>query len=211
MLIDAARSTVVAWYDALPDSLAQLVTRVQDAATGFLGPAFAPRDPAQVHSTLIGLERAPDPFDPGPLAAHLRAVLARPLTIQFGGFALSDRRLLSRGLPLHDRGFSMRDGRAVLMGWPVDGDVPRAVLADVRQGCAAFGVTHRYGLDPDVYLVVGDVTSTAGAGRLEAAVRSELASAAVRVPLAAPDLCLVTYDDPALPRASTSWTPLLDC
>jgi hypothetical protein len=211
VLIDPVRSTVVAWYDALPGGLAQLVARMQGTATACFGAAFVPRDPAQVHATLIGLERAPDPFDPGPLAAHLRAVLARPLTIQFGGFVPSDRRLLSRGLPLHDRGFSVRDGRAVLMGWPVDGDGPRAVLVDVRQGCAAFGVTHRYGPDPDVYLVVGDVTSTDGADRLEAAVRGELASAAVRVPLAVRDLCLVTYDDPALPRASTSWLPLLDC
>jgi len=208
VLIDPARSTVVAWYDTLPDALARLVAHVQAMATGFLGAAFVARDPSQVHATLIGLERAPAPFDPEPLAAHLHAVLARPLTIQFGGFPPSDRRLLSRGLPLHDRGFSIRDGRVVLMGWPVDGDVPRPVLADVRQGCAAFGVTHRYGPDPDVYLVVGDVTSGENADRLEAAVRSDLARAAVRAPLAARDLCLVTYDDPALPRASTSWTPL---
>ena len=210
MLIDPARSTVVAWYDTLPDALAGLIARVQAMAAGFLGAAFVPRDPAQVHATLIGLERAAAPFDLEPLAAHLRAVLARPLTIQFGGFPPSDRRLLSRGLPLHHRGFSIRDGRVVLMGWPVDDDVPRPVLADVRQGCAAFGVTHRYGPDPDVYLVVGDVTSGENADRPEAAVRSDLARAAVRVPLAARDLCLVTYyDDPALPRASTSWTPLL--
>ena len=210
-MIDPTRSTVVAWYDDLPDGLAWLVARIQTAAAGFLGAAFTARDPAQVHATLVGLERAPRPFDPGSLAAHLRAVLARPLTIQFGGFAAADRRLLSRGRPLYERGFSIRDGRAVLMGWPVDGDGPGSVLAQVRQGCAAFGVTHRYGLDPDVYLVVGDVTRTDGAEPLEAAVRAELAGTAVPVPLAADDLCLVTYADPALPRASSTWVPLSRC
>ena len=134
---------------------------------------------------MIGLERAPDPFDPAPLAEHLRAVLAPPFAIQFGGFVPSDRRMLSRGLPLHDRTFGLRDGRAVLMGWPiVDGD-PCSDLADVRAGCAALGVTHRYGHDPDVYLVVGDLVAVPSErlGALEEAVRAELAREAVRVRL----------------------------
>jgi hypothetical protein len=210
-VIDPTRSTVVAWYEELPDGLARLVARVQAAAAGALGVAFTARDPAQVHATLVGLERAPRPFDPRALAAHLRAVLARPLTIQFGGFAGADQRLLSRGRPLYERGFSARDGRVVLMGWPVDGDGPCSALAWVRLDCEAFGVTHRYGLDPDVYLVVGDLTCADGAEPLEAAVRAELAGAAVPVPLAADDLCLVTYDDPALPRASSTWVPLSRC
>jgi hypothetical protein len=61
-----------------------------------------------------------------------------------------------------------------------------------------------------VYLVIGDVTSVPPErlDRLETAVRDELAAGAVRVPLSTDDLCLATYDDPALPRASTSWRPL---
>jgi len=211
MIDDPSRSTVVAWYDTLPDDLALLVGQVQASAGRLLGDAFTARDPAQVHATVIGVERAAAPFDLSPLAAHLRAALSPPWTIRFGGFPAGDRRLLSRGLSLHDRTFGVYGDKVVLVGWPVVAGAPQRTLADARLSCADLGVTHRYGLDPDVYLVVGDVTSTAGAGRLEAAVRSELASAAVRVPLAAPDLCLVTYDDPALPRASTSWTPLLDC
>ena len=209
--VDPTRSTVVAWYDTLPDALARLVARVQAAGVAALGAAFVPRDPAQVHATLIGLERAPAPFDPGPLSVHLHAVLTPPLTIRFGGFPRSDRRLRSRGLPLHDRTFSISDGRAVLMGWPVVDGSPSPALAEVRDGCAALGVTHRYGTDPDVYLVVADVTAAGERGRaLEDAVRRELAAAAVQVPLSAADLCLVTYDDPALPRASSSWRPLAE-
>jgi hypothetical protein len=207
--VNPARSTVVAWYERLPDGLDRLVTRIQALAAAHLGGAFVPRDAAQVHATLIGLERAPDPFDPEPLAAHLHAVLASPLTIQFGGFAPSDRRMLSRGLPLHDRGFAVGDGRVVLMGWPVvDGD-PCSALAGVRAGCAGVGVTHRYGVDPDVYLVIGDATGAAAGPALERVVRSELAAAAVRVRLSVDDLSLVTYDDPALPRASSVWRPLV--
>lgn len=204
--VDPTRSTVVAWYDTLPDGLEQLVARIHALGATHLGAAFAPRDPAQVHATLIGLERAASPFDPGPLAAHLHAALARPLTIRFG-FPRDDRRMLSRGLPLHDRTFSVRDGRAVLMGWPVVDGAPLSALADLRDGCAAVGVTHRYGSDPDVYLVVADVVTDDGAA-LESAVRADLAAAPVHAPLSAADLCLVTYADPALPRATSSWRPL---
>lgn len=208
--IDPARSTVVAWYDPLPEGLDALVARVQERAAEGLGAAFTARDPAQVHATLVGLERTPGPFDPGLLVAHLAAVLARPLTVRFGGFARTDRRLLSQGRPLHERGFAAGRGRVVLMGWPVVDGVPGDEVADIRQSCAALGVTHRYGLDPDVYLVVGDVAEATPerVDAVEATVRAELARAAVDVPLSAADLCLVTYDDPALPRASSTWRPL---
>jgi hypothetical protein len=207
--IDPSRSTVVAWYDRLPDDLDRLVARVHDTAAAALGGAFAPRDPAQVHATVIGLERAASPFDPGPLAAHLHAALARPLVVRFG-FAPSDTRLRSRGRSLHERSFTAGPGPAVLVGWPVVDGVPDTRLADVRDGCAALGVTHRYGRDPDVHLVVGEVVG-APPGRvagLEAAVRRALADRPVRVPLSLDDLSLVTYADTALPRASTRWRPL---
>ena len=206
--IDPIRSTVVAWYDELPDALVQLVARIHAVGTAFLGDAFAPRDPAQIHATVIGLERAAAPFDPGPLAAHLHAALAEPLTIQFGGFARGDRRMLSQGRPLHDRAFSARDGRVVLMGWPVVNGAARRTVADLRDGCVPLGVTHRYGTDPDVYLMIADVAASERCSALETAVRTELAAAAVTVPLAAADLTLVTYTDPALPRASSTWRPL---
>ena len=206
--VDPARSTVVAWYDPLPDALATLVTRIHATGTASLGDAFVPRDPAQIHATLIGLERATGPFDPGPLAAHLHAALASPLTIQFGGFSLDDRRMLSQELPLHDRAFSARDGRAVLLGWPVVDGVPRPAVADLRDSCAALGVTHRYGTDPDVYLVIADVARGLSCTALETAVRTELATDPVHASLSAADLCLVSYDDPALPRSSSTWRPL---
>lgn len=205
---DPACSTVVAWYDALPEALARLTARLQAAAVDELGDAFAPRHCEQVHATLVGLERVTGPFDPGPLAAHLRAVLARPVTVQFGGFGPTDRRMLSRRRTLHERGFAAHCGRVVLMGWPVVDGIPRDDVAVIRDGCGALGVTHRYGSDPDVYLVIGDVAPGTRVDRLEAAVRDDLARAPVQVPLSADDLCLVTYADTTLPRPSTSWRPL---
>lgn len=206
--IDPTRSTVVAWYDELPDALAQLVARIHAAGTAFLGEAFAPRDPAQIHATLIGLERAAVPFEPRPLAAHLHAALEPPLVIQFGGFARDDRRLLSRGLSLHDRAFLTRDGRAVLVGWPVADGVPRPAVAELRDSCGPLGVTHRYGTDPDVYLVIADLAAPERYTALETAIRTELEAAPVTVPLSAADLTLVSYTDPGLPRASSTWRPL---
>jgi hypothetical protein len=206
LIADPSRSTVVAWYDTLPDGLALLVEQVQTTA-GRLDDAFTARDPAQVHATIIGLERAPAPFDPAPLTARLRAALSPPWTIRFGGFAPGDRRLLSRGLPLHDRMFGVYGDKVVLVGWPVVGDVPQRVLADLRLGCGAVGATHRYGDDPDIYLVVGNVADPSALPMADA-VRRELALEAVQVPLTFDDLSLVTYADTALPRASTLWRPL---
>lgn len=210
-VIDPARSTVVAWYDRPPDALVRLVDDVRATCAATLGDAFVARDPGQVHATLVGLERAAAPFDPEPLAAHLRAVLAEPLTIRFGGVAPDDRRLLSRGRRMYDRTFVAWADRAVLVGWPVVAGATTAAMADIRDGCAAFGVTHRYGRDPDVYLVIGDVGDARPdrVAAAEARVRADLAAAPVSVPLSAADLTLVTYADPALPRASSSWRPLL--
>ena len=40
MIADPSRTTVVAWYETLPDDLALLVDRVQTAADRLLGEAF---------------------------------------------------------------------------------------------------------------------------------------------------------------------------
>jgi len=207
MIDDPSRSTVVAWYETLPAALALLVERVQAGAGRLLGDTFTPRDPAQVHATLIGLERAPAPFDPAPLAAHLRTALSPPWTIRFGGFTPGDRRLLSRGLSLHERMFGVYGTKVVLIGWPVVGGEPQRTLAELRLRCADFGVTHSYGDDPDAYLVLGEVTGPPGA-HVTSVIRRELAAGAADVPLSEADLALVTYDDTTLPRASTIWHSL---
>ena len=208
MIADPSRTTVVAWYDRLPDDLAPLVDRAQATAARLLGAGFTARCPEQVHATLVGLELAHGPFDPAPLAAHLRAALSPPWPIRFGGFAPDDRRYRSRGLPLYERAFGVYGTKAVLIGWPLVDGAPTRALAELRRSCAAFGVVHRYGDDPDVYMVIGEVADVPASHAVQA-VREELAATAVHVPLTAEDLSLVTYADTALPRASTSWRPLL--
>jgi hypothetical protein len=116
---------------------------------------------AQVHATLIGLERAAAPFDPAPLAAPPARRASSTAHHPVRGFAPDDRRLLSRGAPLHERMFSIRDGRAVLLGWPVVRGTPSAVAPTSGTAAPHSAVTHRHGRDPDVRLVVADVPGPA--------------------------------------------------
>ena len=97
--------------------------------------------------------------------------------------------------------------KVVLVGWPLVGGEPQRILAELRLRCAEFGVTHSYGDDPDVYLVLGEVTG-APTARVASVLRHELAATPVYVPLSMADLSLVTYDDNTLPRTSTTWCPL---
>jgi hypothetical protein len=207
VIADPSRSTVVAWYDTLPDGLAAVIDQAQSTTGRLLGTAFTARPAEQVHATLVGLERAAAPFDPAPLAAHLRAALTPPLTIRFAGFAPDDHRYRSRGRPLYERAFGVYGSKVVLIGWPLVDGAPGRVLADLRLSCTAFGVTHSYGDDPDVYMVIGEVADVPTDHAVRA-VRHELAATALHVPLSADDLSLVTYADTALPRESTSWQPL---
>ena len=103
--------------------------------------------------------------------------------------------------------FAIAGTKAVLVGWPVVGDTPTRALAELRLSCAECGVVHRYGDDPDVYMVIGDVAGVPAADAAQG-VRRELAAVPQNVPLSADDLSLVTYVDTALPRESTSWRPL---
>ncbi len=51
-----AETTVVAWYGDKPACLVELVTGLQRVARQVLGSEFAPRPPADVHATILGLE-----------------------------------------------------------------------------------------------------------------------------------------------------------
>ena len=207
MIDDPSRSTVVAWYETLPDELALLVERVQVGACRLLGDTFTPRDPTQVHATLIGLESAPAPFDPAPLAAHLREALSPPWTIRFGGFSPGDRRWRSRGLPLHSGWSACTAARSCSSAGPSSA-VSRSASSP-SCGCAvpSSASPTATATIPDVYLVLGEVTG-APTARVASVLRHELAAAPVFVPLSMADLSLVTYDDNTLPRTSTTWCPL---
>ena len=74
---------------------------------------------------MIGLERAPAPFDLSPLAAHLRGRAVAAVDDPVRRLPAGDRRLLSRGLSLHDRTFGVYGDKVVLCGWPVVAGAPR--------------------------------------------------------------------------------------
>ena len=225
-LVDASRSSVVAYYGDPPAVLAALVERLQAAVGRRVGAGFVARPITEVHATIIGLEhvRAAGrrPYPARPLLQHLvRTFTEHPLQLQFGGFAAADRRLLRRGSTLHERTVTTGPAGLVLIGWPVrdgpDGPLPLPALAEIRRGCEEFGVRHRYHLDgapddPDAYLVIGgigDVDSpTLAAGLHE--LRRELATAPVRVPLGVPDLCLVEYRHPTLSLHDTRRIPVVE-
>jgi hypothetical protein len=218
-------ATVVAYYDALPADLAELVSRVQ----GWVGeelPGFRPRRLGQVHATIIGLGRPRPGLDLPGLLDHLRAAFAAPLRIQFGGFADRDYAFASRGGRLYERGLTLRNGTATLVGWPVGerrGGAtaeaePLDVLDGIRRGCRRFGAAHKYhdapgATDPDAYLVVGGYdddapTSAAGIERAARRARAALLRHPVRVRTGVEQLRVVAYGDRGLPPASTVALPL---
>ena len=203
------RLTVVAFYGPKPDPLGALIDTVQQALGAVLGDGFRPRPVHDVHATVLGLEDAPGRADE--VAAFVAAELrAAPVDLQFGGFPAGDTTFLSRGRSLHDRSVVLDGGRAVVLGWPVERGRPTARLGELRRDCARFGVIHKYhrgttALDPDAYLVVGEVEG-APPGAVEA-VRATL-DRPTSVRLTAADVSLVRYVDPSLPRASSSWWPV---
>jgi hypothetical protein len=205
-------TTVVAFYGPKPAALRTLIGTAQDALGQALGAAFRPRPIDDVHATIIGLEDAPGAADD--VAAFVGATLrAAPLDLQFGGFPPGDAGLRSRGLSPYERTLVLGGGPAVVIGWPVENGRPTARLGELRRACARFGVVHKYhrgttALDPDAYLVIGDLGPAvepvvlAEAGR---AVRAAVLDRPTRVRLAQADVSLVRYVDPALPRASSTW------
>jgi hypothetical protein len=202
--------TVVAFYGPKPDDLSALLASVQQAFAGALGAAFRPRPVDDVHATVIGLEDAPGCADD--VAAFLAAELRRaPLEIRFGGFSAAET-FRSRGRPLRERSALLDGERAVVIGWPVEHGRPTARLGELRRDCARFGVIHKYhrgtsALDPDAYLVLGDVDADVPPGAAEA-VRAAALGLPTSVRLTASDVSVVNYVDPALPRESSTWRPL---
>lgn len=201
--------TVVAFYGPKPDALGALIGSVQQAFAQALGAAFRPRPVDDVHATVIGLEDAPGCADD--VAAFLATELRRaPLDLRFGGFS-GEETFRSRGRPLRERSALLDGERAVVIGWPVEHGRPTARLGELRRDCARFGVIHKYhrgttALDADAYLVVGDA-DVAREGVAEA-VRATALGRPTSVRLTAPDVSVVEYVDPALPRASSTWRPL---
>jgi hypothetical protein len=223
--VDARRATVVAFYGPKPPALAALVEDLQALARGWL--SFRARPLAEVHATLIGLERSSGPasswphLDPGPLAAELAAALDRERPrLQLGGFGPGCAPFRSRGQLPYERGLTLQGDHLVLMGWTTSAGSgradPLAIPGELRRAGERFGVRHKYHgpgdpPDRDLHLVIGvvDADPAARAGLL-AAGRDRLAARRTDVELTTEALSLVEYASPTLAAATSRWRGLRD-
>jgi hypothetical protein len=183
------QATLVAFYGRKRGHLGHLLRTWQDrlgrAVRQIWGEAaFRPYPLAQVHATVLGLERLPQPalYNRNMLdfRGELRAMRlpelfgfilesARlPFDAQFGGFADRDYGFRSRGAPPFHRSFSIQGRTAVVIGWPVGAARDRRpsapvwppVLDELRRSAQRFGVLHRWhrelsDVDNDLYLRLG--------------------------------------------------------
>jgi hypothetical protein len=145
---------------------------------------FRPYPLAQVHATVLGLEKLPRPGlynrNLHDFRGELRAMRLPelfgfiiepdhlPFDAQFGGFANRDYGFRSRGARPFQRSFSIQGRTAVVIGWPVraagDGrsSAPHwpLILEELRRSAQRFGVLHRWhrqpsDVDNDLYLRLG--------------------------------------------------------
>ena len=145
---------------------------------------FRPYPLAQIHATVLGLERLPQPalrnrnmheFRSQARPMRLRELFAfildsghLPLEVQFGGFEDREYPFRSRCARPYHRSFSVQGRTAVVIGWPVrtarDGrqsapDWP-LTLEELRRSAQRFHVLHRWHREPadvdnDLYLRLG--------------------------------------------------------
>jgi hypothetical protein len=232
-----AQLTLVAFYGPKPVPLARLVAAIHtEIAASPLAPYFRPYTVAQIHATIVGLERAEYHGLKNANFAAIRGeqavmnleralALARAwpaLTIRFGGFKPEDRQLTSQGHSPYVRSFQLRlrQQKVVLIGWSHQaGNFERHTMlwALRRHFGQAANVWPKYDNDSDLFLALGELAipeeearATGNACiRLEATVRDQLSGAPIDVPLTAADLAFVCYTTPTLdPASSKAWRVL---
>jgi hypothetical protein len=183
------QATLVAFYGPKRDPLGYLLRSWQARLAGSvrqLGAplVFQPYPLPQIHATLLGLEKLPQPglynrnlHDFGgrlqamplpELFAFLLDSGQLPLEVQFGGFEDREYPFRSRGARPYHRSFSIQGTIAVAIGWPVqtahDGRPSTRewplTLEELRRGAQRFNVLHRWhrapaDADNDLYLRLG--------------------------------------------------------
>lgn len=183
------QASLVAFYGPKPDPLDRLLRSWQERlgrAIEQLGAelVFRPYPLAQIHATILGLEKLPESallnknlheFRGERRAMRLpelfEFILASgqlPFEVRFGGFEDRDDPFRSRGARPYQRSFSIQGRRAVVIGWPAhagrDGrpsirDWP-LILETLRRSAQRFNVLHRWHREPadvdnDLYLRLG--------------------------------------------------------
>jgi hypothetical protein len=134
------QATLVAFYGAKPPPLEGILRSCQERISQSVrelgaGVEFRPYSLAQIHATMVGLERwAPPGFENrnfrelrgrakvmrlAQLFDFLRTCDYFPFHAQFGGFDHRDYPFQSRGARPYERSFSLEGRIAVMIGWPV--------------------------------------------------------------------------------------------
>jgi hypothetical protein len=183
------QATLVAFYGPKRDPLARLLRACRERLARSLRQlgaqiVFQPYPPAQIHATLLGLEKAPGPdlhnrnmeelrgerraMRLPELLGCLRDSGQLPFGVRFGGFGERDDPFRSRGARPYHRSFSIQGRTAVVIGWPVQAapDGPPGTLEwllrleELRRGAQRFNVLHRWHREPadvdnDLYLRLG--------------------------------------------------------
>jgi hypothetical protein len=133
------QATLVALYGDKPDDLHAFLSDSQDRVADLLGSRFRKYDIAQIHGTIVGLERDEDEpqrllnrnfrtrrdariqMDLAGVVKFLRDGSYVPFQLQIGGFQDRDYPFVSRGARPYDRSFSIQERNVVVMGWPLRG------------------------------------------------------------------------------------------
>ena len=119
----------------------------------------------------------------------------------------------SRDRTLYERMLVASDNKVVLIGWPIDSTgQPTFELDSIRRSVQRYGARHRYhsnpeSVDPDSYMVIGDLTPCWDAAKLDASI-SKCRDTVLRqacTAWASPETTfLITYTDTKLPARSTT-------
>lgn len=147
------QATLVAFYGPKRGPLAKFLSACQDQLRRSVrqlgsGIEFRPYALAQIHATVLGLERS---AGPGFYNRNLQEISGRrqamrprqlfdfilrsdhlPFQVQLGGFADRDYPFQSRGARPYHRSFSVQGRTAVVIGWPV-------VAAGGKGACRSHG------------------------------------------------------------------------
>jgi hypothetical protein len=222
------QASLVAFYGPKRDPLDRLLRSRQERlgrAIEQLGAelVFRPHPLAQIHATLLGLERSPGPDlhnrNMQELRGHMRAMRLSelfgfildsgelPFEVRFGGFEDRDDPFRSRGARPYQRSFSIQGRTAVVIGWPVligRDDTPEwpQTLEELRRGAQRFNVLHRWHREPadvdnDLYLRLGVLDGELAESQRQL-IEQEMRRALSEMPpstvrISASDLAVVAY------------------
>jgi hypothetical protein len=224
--------TAVAFYGPKEGVFEAFLTAVQRILREGLGARFGPYRLDRIHSTIIGLEGAPDEHSGGVVNERFRVATGSPAAMKFPlaldiltgrlappiGCVLGGCRratpatFVSQGKHSYERMFAFRDNAFVLIGWPlvsVINGISLRPLDDLRREMNEANIGHRYhqspvDIDNDLHLVIGhlDGSGHPAIDLVERDVRAYMADHPCYVEVGVDQVSIVAADAPSLATAS---------